>query len=236
MEFTSSCEHGGRFEDAAILNGRRKHDTSTCGCGKVERKFYVSEVSTNKRLFYFKLFQVLFFRLHHAEDEAVALSHALSVWRLDVLLDDLLPATPAQPAAEEALHLLNFPQLSGILARLAQQVGCIADGALGVRLVGSRSGGGRAEAAPSHGRCREGRPGRLLTQNADLKSINSLLSRHRYLSDSINLRPELSYLRSELLALLSVLPLGRLFALDNLKQMNMLLFQLLLLKQQFVEA
>jgi hypothetical protein len=30
MELTSSCEQGGRFEDAAILNGRRKHDTSTC--------------------------------------------------------------------------------------------------------------------------------------------------------------------------------------------------------------
>lgn len=29
MELTSSCEHGGRFEDAAILKGRRKHETKT---------------------------------------------------------------------------------------------------------------------------------------------------------------------------------------------------------------
>lgn len=69
-----------------------------------------------KGFFYFKLFQVLFFRLHHAEDEAVALPHALSVRRLDVLLHNLLPATPAQPAAEKALHLLNLSQLGGILA------------------------------------------------------------------------------------------------------------------------
>lgn len=31
MEFTSSWLSGGRFDDAAILKGRRKHDTRTCG-------------------------------------------------------------------------------------------------------------------------------------------------------------------------------------------------------------
>lgn len=71
IELTSSWEHGGRFDDAAILNGRRKHDTSTCGCGKGmndERKFcegkftsscsrYSSSASTmlNTRLFRFRM-------------------------------------------------------------------------------------------------------------------------------------------------------------------------------------
>lgn len=36
MEFTSSWLSGGRFDDAAILKGRRKHDTRTCG--RHERK------------------------------------------------------------------------------------------------------------------------------------------------------------------------------------------------------
>ena len=30
IELTSSCEHGGRFDDAAILKGRRKQETKTC--------------------------------------------------------------------------------------------------------------------------------------------------------------------------------------------------------------
>lgn len=52
-----------------------------------------------------------------------------------------------------------------------------------------------------------------------------------------------SYLRSQLLdlvgqlfALLGVLPLGRLLALDDLQQVQVFLFQLLLLQQQLVEA
>lgn len=50
------------------------------------------------------------------------------------------------------------------------------------------------------------------------------------------LGPELLYFRRQLLALLRVLPLGRFFALDDLKEVQVLLLQLLLLQQQFVEA
>jgi hypothetical protein len=42
--------------------------------------------------------------------------------------------------------------------------------------------------------------------------------------------------RGKFLALLSVLPLGRLFALDNLEEVQVLLFQLFLLQQKLVEA
>ena len=48
---------------------------------------------------------VLLLTLHHAEDDAVALAHALGVGRPDVQLHDLLPAPPTQPAAEETLNL-----------------------------------------------------------------------------------------------------------------------------------
>lgn len=37
IELTSSCEHGGRLELAAILNGRRKHATSTWETKKKQR-------------------------------------------------------------------------------------------------------------------------------------------------------------------------------------------------------
>jgi hypothetical protein len=43
-------------------------------------------------------------------------------------------------------------------------------------------------------------------------------------------------LRSQLLTLLSVLPFGCLLTLDDLQQVKMFLFQLLLLQQKFVEA
>lgn len=48
IELTSSCEHGGRFELAAILKGRKKHDTRTSSCS-----MYSSSASTmlNTRLF-----------------------------------------------------------------------------------------------------------------------------------------------------------------------------------------
>lgn len=67
-----------------------------------------------------QLLHVLLLGLDHAEHEAVALPHALRVRRVDVLLDDLLPPAPAQPAAEEALHFLDFPQLGGVLNLRAQ--------------------------------------------------------------------------------------------------------------------
>lgn len=51
-----------------------------------------------------------------------------------------------------------------------------------------------------------------------------------------DLGPQLFYLRRQFLALLSVLPLGRLLALDDLQQVQVLLLELLLLQQQFVEA
>jgi hypothetical protein len=50
------------------------------------------------------------------------------------------------------------------------------------------------------------------------------------------LGPQLLYFRGELLALLRVLPLGRLFALHDLQEVQVLLLQLLLLQQQLVEA
>ena len=51
-----------------------------------------------------------------------------------------------------------------------------------------------------------------------------------------NLVPELLDLLCELLAVLRVLPLGRLLALDHLQQVEVLLFQLLHQQMQFVEA
>lgn len=52
IELTSSCEQGGRFELAAILNGRKKHATNTSSCSK-----YSSSASTmlNTRLFRFRM-------------------------------------------------------------------------------------------------------------------------------------------------------------------------------------
>lgn len=41
IELTSSCEHGGRFELAAILKGRKKQETSTSSCS-----MYSSSAST----------------------------------------------------------------------------------------------------------------------------------------------------------------------------------------------
>jgi hypothetical protein len=58
----------------------------------------------------------------------------------------------------------------------------------------------------------------------------------RMVGKLINLSTKFSDLRCELFALLRVLPLCRLFTLDNLQQMNMLLFELLLLQQQLVKT
>lgn len=44
IEFTSSCEHGGFFELAAILNGLKKHDTRTSICS-----IYSSSASTIRK-------------------------------------------------------------------------------------------------------------------------------------------------------------------------------------------
>lgn len=54
---------------------------------------------------------------HSLEPLPVSLPHALRVRRLDVLLHDLLPASAAEPAPEEALHLLDLAQLQGLLVR-----------------------------------------------------------------------------------------------------------------------
>lgn len=51
-----------------------------------------------------------------------------------------------------------------------------------------------------------------------------------------DLRAELFYFRRQVLALLSVLPLSRSLALNDLQQVQMLLLELLLLQQQFIEA
>lgn len=115
-----------------------------------------SRVAEFSLFVYFKLFQVFLLGLHHAEHQTVPLSHALRVRRSDVLLDNLLPSSPTQPAAEEALNFFNLPQLGGVLGRLAQtgQVGGVVDDCilrlLLVEVVGDDGRG--AEAAPAHGR------------------------------------------------------------------------------------
>lgn len=55
-------------------------------------------------------------------------------------------------------------------------------------------------------------------------------------ADMTNLRSEFFYFRRQFLALLGILPLGRFLALDDLQQVQVLLLELLLLQQQFVEA
>lgn len=55
-------------------------------------------------------------------------------------------------------------------------------------------------------------------------------------SNMTDLSSELFYFHRQFLALLSVLPLGRFLAFNDLQQVQVLLFELLLLQQQFVEA
>lgn len=52
-----------------------------------------------------KLLDVLCLRVQHAEHHLVPLPHALCMWRADVILDDRLPLSPADPASEKALDL-----------------------------------------------------------------------------------------------------------------------------------
>jgi hypothetical protein len=122
---------------------------------------------------YFELLEIFFLGLDHAEHQAVPLPHALGVRRLDVLLNDLLPPTPTQPAAKEALNFLNLSQLDGILDRLAQpsQVGAVTQrGAFRTLLVWNGCCGSTEASAPDR-RCRERGARRLLTQHEDLKVI-----------------------------------------------------------------
>lgn len=64
-----------------------------------------------------ELVDVLRLGLHHVEDDLVPLSHALSVRRADVVLDNDLPLPPAQPAAHEALHLRGHQRTKASLTR-----------------------------------------------------------------------------------------------------------------------
>lgn len=66
------------------------------------------------------LVRILDFVLHHLEYNTVAFLHAVSMRTFDVLLDDLLPPPPTQPAPKKTLNLLYFPQLGGILLHPAQ--------------------------------------------------------------------------------------------------------------------
>lgn len=70
---------------------------------------------------YLKLLKILLLGFDHRKDQAVTLSHALSMRRLDVFLDNLLPPTSTQPASKEALNFLNFLQLGRVLRRLAER-------------------------------------------------------------------------------------------------------------------
>lgn len=136
----------------------------------------------NRLIVYFKLFQIFFLGLDHTEHQAVPLPHALRVWWSDILLDNLLPSTPTQPAAEEALNFFNLPQLGWVLDRLAQsgQVGGVVDdcifSVLVVLVVGDD--GCRAETAPTHGRGWERRSRRLLSQHTNLKAFSVKFFHH----------------------------------------------------------
>ena len=68
-----------------------------------------------------------------AADLPVPLAHTFGVWRLDVLLNDHLPAMTTQPTAEESLHL----------ADLLQVVALVAAGSAAVLLVGFAVAAGR---------------------------------------------------------------------------------------------
>lgn len=133
-----------------------------------------------------ELLHVLLLGLDHAEHEAVPFPHALCVRRLDVFLHDLLPTTTTQPAAKETLDLLDLSQLHRVLDIVAQARQLLGDL---IRTLATKT-------TPSNGRGTHRRT-TLPTQ-------------------CTNLGAKLLYLRGQLFALLRVLPLGRLFALDHL--------------------
>lgn len=154
-----------------------------------------------------QLLHVLLLRLHHAEDQTVSLPHALGVGRFYVLLHNLLPAPTAQPAAKETLHLLNLPQLHRFLY-LVTEASHRLGGRLKVHLT--------AETASAHRCWTDGR--------ATLSAKGA------------NFCTQLFNFRSQVFALLGVLPFCCLLALHHLQQVHMFLFQFFLLQKHFVEA
>ena len=64
-----------------------------------------------------QLAHVLSLLLDELEDNAIAFAQVLGVRRLNVLLDDTLPALAIQPAFAQALHLAYTLQLGRLVAR-----------------------------------------------------------------------------------------------------------------------
>ena len=56
------------------------------------------------------------------KDQAVSLSHVLRVRRIDVFSDNILPSSPAQPTAKEALHLLYLSNFIRFVIRARDAV------------------------------------------------------------------------------------------------------------------
>ena len=92
--------------------------------------------------------QRLRYCLFHIQfDSPIPLAHALCVRRPDVLLHDLLPPPPAQPAAEEALDLLDLVQVRVLAGRGHAAVAAAVEAAPGVQAGAAAA---RAAAAGVH--------------------------------------------------------------------------------------
>lgn len=64
---------------------------------------------------YLKLLEIFLLGLDHWKDQTITFSHALSMWRFDIFLDNLLPPSSTEPSPKEALHFLNFLQFGRVL-------------------------------------------------------------------------------------------------------------------------
>lgn len=128
---------------------------------------------------YFQLFQVFLLSLNHAENQTVSFSHALCVRRSNILLDNLLPTSSAQPSTKKALHFLNLSQLNRILNWFTQpgKICCVSRSVV-LRLLfgGNCSSCCSTETTPTHWRCRKGRSRRFLSQNTNLKTNPTVLN------------------------------------------------------------
>lgn len=69
---------------------------------------------------YLKLLEIFFLGLDHWKDQTVTFPHTLSMRRLDIFLDNLLPPSSTQPSPKEALNFFNFLQLCRVLRRIAE--------------------------------------------------------------------------------------------------------------------
>lgn len=146
--------------------------------------------------------------------------------RADVLGDDLLPPSPTQPAAEEALHFLD----------LANLVRVVVDAETSLRreapLLLHRSQVLWTESEVTSLARRDEMCGAFFR----LTELCPVFDAVVLIGYSTCLRSQLLDFNGELLALLSVLPSGGLLAFDDLNQMKMLLLEFLLLQKHLAEA